>query len=191
MGVIDPREYKEELYNIQVAAFSAYPQKYRPSVDKEVFLSDIDDRSRYTVFGAFFKETGELKGYALLTIKDEAHMDFVVLKTVPEYEKYAINAALVNEMFLHYSDFLKVGGIICDGARSISHETNFQNFLEKYFEFRKAYCVLHVAYNPKIAPIVKLLFPFRGILRKFGQVGVIHKINGVLKMEEICRGISD
>ena len=39
---IDPIDYKEEIYEVQVAAFSAYPKKYRPTVDKKQFLEEID-----------------------------------------------------------------------------------------------------------------------------------------------------
>lgn len=60
-----------------------------------------------------------------------------------------------------YNDRLGKNFYINDGARSISHETNFQDYLEKYFGFRKAYCKLHVAYNRRIKLVVKVLFPFR------------------------------
>ena len=79
------------------------------------------------------------------------------------------------------------GKYICDGARSISHETNFQDYLEKYFGFRKAYCKLHIAYNPRVKWIVKMLFPFRKMLHRFDQIGFVHQINSVLYMEELCR----
>ena len=47
--VITPCEYKEQLYCIQIAAFSAYPKKYRPLVDKDKFLNGIDAWEKYTV----------------------------------------------------------------------------------------------------------------------------------------------
>lgn len=160
---INPCDYKEELYAVQVSAFSAYPKKYRPTVEKNRFMTGIDGWNNYFAFGAFYRETGEMTGYALL-MENENWVDFSVLKTKPEYEKYAVNAALCEGVLSHYSQFLSVGGIICDGARSISHETNFQDYLEKYFGFRKAYCRLHIQYNPKIKWLVKLLFPLRKCL---------------------------
>lgn len=108
-------------------------------------------------------------------------------KTIPRFEKFAINAALVEGILNYYTDFLSSGGIICDGARSVNHETAFQDYLEKYFEFRKAYCRLHIEYRPKIRWIVKCLFPFRNLLKKYDGIGAVHKINGILKMEEILR----
>ena len=186
--IINPREYKEELYRIRVAAFSAYPKKYRPSVDREGFINEIESWGKQCdVFGAFFRETNELAGYALLIRQDDNFLNFAVLKTTPALEKYAINAALVCGIVNHYEEFLRNGGIICDGARSINHETHFQDYLEKYFGFRKAYCRLHIKYNPKIEWLIKLLFPLRKALILLDMISIFHSLNGVLKMEEICR----
>lgn len=156
--VIDPTNCKEELYEIQVAAFSAYPEKYRPTVEKDAFIKGINGWNKYTVFGAFFRETGKLAGYAFCKESTCRFVDFSVLKTIPEYEKYAINAALVAGTLSHYTKLLEAGGILCDGARSINHETAFQDYLEKYFGFRKAYCKLHIVYRPRIQLIVKIFF---------------------------------
>ena len=76
---------------------------------------------------------------------------------------------------------------ICDGARSINHETAFQDYLEKYFGFRKAYCKLNVTYSPKFKCIVNLLYPFRKLLAKADGIGAVHSLNSILRMEEICR----
>lgn len=86
-----------------------------------------------------------------------------------------------------YNDRIGKNFYINDGARSISHETAFQDYLEKYFGFRKAYCKIHIAYNPSIKLVIKMLFPFRKMLRRFDEVGFVHQINSVLYMEELCR----
>lgn len=185
--LIDPCAYKEELYSVQVAALSAYPPKYRPTVNKEEFIKGIGGWTKYTVFGAFFRETGELAGYAWLSRTNDTFIDFRVLKTDPAYEKYSVNAALVEKIMEHFENFLSNGGMICDGSRSISHETKFQDYLEKYFGFRKAYCHLHIKYNPRIHWLIRLLYPVRKLLQKLDGIGIVHQINGVLKMEEICR----
>ena len=190
--IINPCEYKEELYKVQIEAFSAYPEKYRPSVEKDKFIAGIENLEKYEVFGAFHKEANDLAGYAFLKLQNDNFLDFAVLKTVPAMEKFAVNAALVYGIVNHYEEFLKSGGIICDGARSVNHETYFQDYLEKYFGFRKAYCNLHIQYNPKIKWLIKLMFPVRKTLNSFDGIGIIHSINSVLKMEEICRSeVSD
>ncbi len=64
------------------------------------------------------------------------------------------------------NDSLNKGFYINDGARSIRHETAFQDYLEKYFGFRKAYCKLHIAYRFPVNIAVKLLYPFRKKIKK-------------------------
>ena len=184
---IDPTEYKEALLEVQVAAFSAYPEKYRPTVEREAFFKEIDSWQDYIVIGAFFREGGALCGYALLSCDSEDFVDFKVLKTNPAFEGYAVNAALVEGVMRHFEAFLEKGGYLCDGARSINHETAFQDYLEKYFGFRKAYCSLRVAYKPGIRWIINLLFVFRKLLKKLDGIGIFHLFNSVLQMEEICR----
>lgn len=187
--VIDPKEYAPALYKVQVAAFSAYPAKYRPEVDKGAFLKSIGDGEwdKFVTFAAFHRESGELVGYSLISQPEQCWLELNVQKTMPEYEKFQLNAALVAGVLTHYAAFLEQGGVICDGARSINHETNFQDYLETYFGFRKAYCKLCIAYHPKIKWVIKLLFPVRGALQKLDGIGIVHQVNSVLKMEELSR----
>ena len=186
--VIDPAHYVEELYQVLIAAYSAYPEKYRPSVDMQEFLASMEQWEGHTCFGAFHRETDELCGYVVLSNPIDGYVDFKMLRAKPSQEKNGINAALVEGILKHFHAFLTDGGYICDGARSVNHETSFQDYLEKYFGFRKAYCRLRITYSPRIKWIVKLAYPFRKILLKLDGIGIVHSFNSVLKMEEICRG---
>lgn len=183
---IDPSAYSEDLFRVTSAAYETYPASYRPSIEHDSFVEEAKMWKFYKVYGAFFAETNELSGYACL-IKDGSYINFAVLKAVPEKEKLAVNAAIVNKILVDHEEFLKSGGYICDGARSIQHETAFQDYLEKYFEFRKAYCKLHVVYKPSLKKAVDIAYPIRGLLRKIDGISVIRKINALLKMEEIRR----
>lgn len=185
--VIDPTNYGEELYSVQIAAFSAYPPKYRPTVDKKAFMDNVQNWKQYIVIGAFCRESDELCGYALLRKESDNYIGFSVLKTNPRHEKNGVNAALVEAIMREFDPLLSSGGYICDGARSINHETAFQDYLEKYFGFRKAYCRLHVEYNPKLKWLMKLLFCARKLLSKLDGIGIVHSLNSILRMEEICR----
>ena len=184
---IDPANYAEDIYNVQIAAFSAYPKKYRPHVDRQEFLSSIKSWNCYVCIGAFHRESDKLCGYALLLEKSDVYVAFTVLKTDPEYEKCGINAALVAGVLKHFDAFLAGGGYICDGERSINHETSFQDYLEKYFNFRKAYCKVHLLYNPRLRWLIHLIYPIRKLLAKMDKIGIIHSLNSLLKMDEICR----
>lgn len=184
--VISPEEFKEDLYKTQIAAFSAYPSKYRPVVDKDSFLESVSawETKNIVIYGAFDREDNQLYGYAYLTVYDE-YIDFNMLRVYPEKEKAGINAAIVYQIVNDYNNRLDGKFYICDGARSISHETAFQDYLEKYFEFRRAYCKLHVKYNPKYKLFILGLYQFRWIFKKFDSIGIVHKLNGIVKMQEI------
>lgn len=184
---ISPKEYVEELYQVQVAAFSAYPEKYRPHVEMNSFAQEVECWNDTIVFAAFYKGSNQLVGYARLKKLDELWLEFNVLKTNPAFEKYAVNAAIVAKILIFFDDFLRKGGIICDGSRSINHETHFQDYLEKYFDFRKAFCHLHIRYNPKIVRKISILYRMKKVFMKLDNIGVVHQVNAVLKMEEIVR----
>ena len=182
---IAPLQYEEELYSVQAAAFSAYPTAYRPSVNYDAFIKSIEGWKKSITFGAFFKETGRLCGYAQI-IDHGSYLSLSVQKTDPAYEKYQINAAIVYQILQDYDERLRNGAYLCDGERNIMHETAFQDYLEKYFGFRKAFCKLNIAYSPKIKWAVSILYPFRKMLSKI-DIKLFKQITAVLKMEEIVR----
>lgn len=181
---INPQDFSEELFFVTVAAYSQWPEKYRPHTEKESFIKSVANWERYVVLAGFEVESEQLCGYALLQ-EHECHVDFVSLRVTPESEKKGINAAMVAGVLDEYSSRLGSNYYICDGARSIRHETAFQDYLEKYFEFRKAYCKLNIRYRFPIGIVVKLLYPFRNKINNNSGVG--SQIIGVLRMEEICR----
>lgn len=183
----DATKYVDEIYSIQMAAFERYPAKYRPTIDKVQLTEQIHRWSWYKVYGAFSKNDGTLCGYALLN-RNTKYIYYAIQKVSPCSEPKGINAALVYRVLADHADFLQNGGYISDGARNIQHETAFQDYLEKYFGFRKAYCKLHITYKPHIKVLVKLLYPFRDILKRLDSNPTIHKINGVLQMECFVRG---
>ncbi|MBR2988531.1 MAG: hypothetical protein IKC64_02265 [Clostridia bacterium] len=184
---INPIEYKDELFDCQVKAFEAYPKKYRPKVTYDGFIKSLSTWDEFIAYGAFNRETGKLSGYSLLKRYDERYIDFCVQKSIPDEEKLCVNFALVDAILADQAEFIKNGGYICDGARNVSHETHFQDFLEKYFGFRKAYCKLNIAYKPKIKFVVKMLYPLRKLLKAFDGIKFVHKMNAILKMEELVR----
>ncbi len=158
---INPSEFAEELYEVQIAAFGAYPEKYRPSVDHKAFTKGVVNWNGLC-FGAFLKDensynTSELCGYSYLTIQGRC-INLSVQKTKPEYESRGINAALVDGILQYFENELNGNCYICDGSRSISHETAFQDYLEKYFGFRKAYCRLRIVYRPSLGWLIKILY---------------------------------
>lgn len=188
---IEPEKYKEELYRVITAAFLDYPEKYRPSIDKErIFLEMESWLDEYEVLGAFFKETETLCGYALIKVHEE-YADMEVVKTDPAFEKYAINAAIGYKIVMIFHEKLGKGFYLCNGARNISHETAYPDYLEKYFNFRKAYCRLYIKYKWYLRLAVNILFPFRNALKIIDRISLIHNVVSILKMEEISRKVKN
>lgn len=183
---IDPIEYKEELYEVQKAAFTAYQNIYRPRIDHASFIKEIDRWSDFHVYGAFHRETGQLLGYAYLTVYPE-YANLNVLKTNPAYERYQINAAIINQILEDFKEKLCRNYYIIQGERNLVHMTAFQEYLETYFGFRKAYCRLHIKYRPFAGIVVKCLYPFRRLIKRTDVNSFTHNVAAVLEMEEICR----
>ena len=66
-------------------------------------------------------------------------------------------------------------------------ESNYQEYLLKNFGFRKAYCKLHIQYRPLMKLAVNVLYPFRGIIKKFSKNKLIYQVWCTMRQEEIHR----
>ena len=185
---IDPVEYAEDIIRVQTAAWSIYPEAYRPKSDADAVRRNVEKwRTQYRSFAAFSLEDGQMAGYALMTEYD-TWVDFTVLKADPDYERKGVNVALVAKLCEFYSDRIKNEGYyISEGERNIIHETAFQDFLAEKYDFRRAYCKLNIAYRKPIGLAVKILYPFRGIVSKMKNHSLMKKIDAILLMESICR----
>ena len=80
----------------------------------------------------------------------EVHEDWVlqsVIKTNPDYLKCNTNAALVAfALERYFGDGFSIK-YLTNGTKNVLHETNYHEYLMKYFGFRKAYCRLHIKYR--------------------------------------------
>lgn len=177
-------DYSEQLFEVTQSAFSDWPEKYRPVVEKGKFIFELKLWNENVIYGGFDRENGMLCAYSYL-VEYVGHLEFSMLRARPESEKRGINAAMVAAIVEDYNDKLSENFYINDGERAIRHETAFQDYLEKYFEFRKAYCHLNIKYRFPINIVVRLLFPFRKNINKNSSIGSM--ISSVLLMEEIVR----
>lgn len=182
---IEPEKYKEELFKVHQEALRSYSTP--KTADHDVFIDGVSKWDFYKVYGAFTKETKDLAAYALLRREDN-YIAFSVLKADPKCERDGVNAAIIRYMLESHEEFLSNGGYIDDGERAIFHETHFQEYLEKYFGFRKAYCRLHMEYNPKIRPIMAVLYKCRKMIFKI-KAKKLHPLHSLLVMEEITKGV--
>ena len=184
--VVDPIEYFDDIFYVSVEAYSVYPAKYRPNLIKDTYKNQIEKmiQDGYVFIGEFDRAKGNMVGFAVL----ECGSDFInyrMHKVLPAQEKRAVNAALVNGVLTYY----EAGNFkyIVDGERAIKHQTGFQNYLIKYFGFRKAYCKLNILYNPLFKVLVNMLYPVRAVLGNFKNNGLLYNVYCVLEQERIRR----
>lgn len=193
VSVCDPVRYEDELLDIFNTVQMSYPASNRNLMEKNAFhsyLTRLKSDSDIKIYVCFLRESGSVAGYAIVK-EFGSYLEYQVQKVKPEYEKYQANAALAYAVVTDHASRLSGGFYICDGARNINHATHFQDYLEKYFGFRKAYCNLHIRYRKGIKPIVSLIYPLKGLLRKLDGNKFLHQVNGVLRMEEFRRHMNE
>ncbi|SCZ81236.1 hypothetical protein [Pseudobutyrivibrio xylanivorans] len=169
--IISPCEYKKELYEVYEASLEGYKNNPQP-VSYNEFINTIETWQSIDecfLFGCFFYEDDSLCAYADVYNR-KPYLPISSLKSKPAMEKYGVNFSLVCGIVEFFENELKCGSYLCDGGRVVYHETNFQEFLYKYFGFRKAYCNLHIEYRKPIRIIVRILFPFRFVLGKINKL---------------------
>ena len=174
----------KEGYRVYSNAFIKYDTFIKP-LSKEEFGKSILDSS--DEFWAVFDKEKRVIAYANNIIEENV-CHYNSIKFDPAflhlYPSYAL-IYVMNQHYLNERDFRYVN----DGSRSISHQTNIQEFLIQKFRFRKAHCRLHIAYRKDIDIMVKALYPFYPFMKRV-KGGVFAKINTLLQHEEIRRSFA-
>lgn len=182
---VDKSEIVQNGFAVYKTAFTGYQTDMTPmsqeSFEKSILNADLN----VTVdFWAVYNLKNILIAYSE-NIVDYDCVNYSSIKFHPDYMKDYPSYALffkMNEYYLNEKKYQYVN----DGARSISHITNIQDFLMNKFHFRKAYCRLHVVYRRDIGLIVWVLYPFRTLISKVHHK-FFNKLSVLLKQEEIRR----
>ena len=177
--IIDRSIIEQEGYDIYTSALQQQNTFWKLK-GKEPFIKDLE--GEWEFWGIYFEAS--LIGYSQNKVTNGC-CDYSTIKIDPRYKKrypsyalfYLMNKFYLNQKKLNY---------VSDGARSLAHQSNVQDFLIRKFKFRKAFCYLHVVYNPKITGLINMLFPFRNIFYRI-NIRFFQKIGVVLKQEEIIR----
>ncbi len=162
---INPLNKIDELFEVYKESFSAYPNSYRP---KEIlfepfkeYIHSLYDSGSREFYAVFFLENKKMCGFLIIE-----HRGIIIglqqQKTIPFYEKYNCNAALIDYVLTKYNEQLSTKKVFfSNGSRNIKHKTNFNSYLEKYFGFRKAYSQLRIVYRFPLGFFIKMLKPFK------------------------------
>lgn len=179
-------DYVDDLYVLINDAYSGYDNAQSITFEQAKQKAEEISREKSTfVLGAFANDSEHLVGYLWCYIIDNC-ITLSEQKVIREYEHNGINAALLWELCQRYNEqYVDDGYYLLDGWKNILHNTNFQDYLVKYFGFRKAYSNLHIIYNPRYAwwlrPMLAFYPVYKGVLRKispsmYGQITAIKKL---------------
>ena len=180
--IVDKEVVIEEGFESYFAAFINYNTHINPKNKSEFQNELLAFGSEWEFWGIYNED--RMIGYCQNKVVGK-YCDYSTIKFHPNFLKLYPSYALFYTMNKYYLDEKKFD-YVNDGARSISHETNIQEFLIKKFKFRKAYCKLNIIYNSRIGFLVKLLYYFRLPL-KLLNFGSFIKLNILLNQEKIIR----
>ena len=181
--LIDGLKNKEDLWNVYRTAYSRYKNPDN-ILSQKTFFEDIR-MSNGEYYGAFCRESSVMAGWMYCERRD-GYVEAMKAKFNPLFKHVRPSAALFYFVLDYYLNQKQIP-YICTGTRCLNHKTNVQEYQFDKWHFRKAYCRLKVYYSPKIGGIVRMIYPFRRLLRCFDSVTFFHRVNGLLKMEEIAR----
>ncbi len=183
--MIDPRKHLDELYRVYEEAYARY-QNADNKVDYDCFVQGcMEDNSDTEYWAGYEIESGRMIGYVTVIVSEE-FVETSTAKFSTEYMKLRVSDALYATILKYYLNE-KSKKYVTSGQRSINHITESQTYKTDTFGFRKAYCKVHIKYNPKYAWIIRIVYPMRRIISKFDRITLVHQVCGVLRLEEIVR----
>lgn len=174
-------QFTKHVFPIVKDTFAHYKVHDRP-MNREVFskyLEECQERN-FDYWGIFLKETQEMVGFCTVNCWGDCceygytgiYSNYKSQGYYPYYGLYHhLNGYYLEEQGFRY---------VSDSARSITNHSEIQDFLIQNFNFRKAYCRLEVHYNWWMNIAVKLLFPFRKIIKN-------PQVKAILYMESMTR----
>ena len=184
---IDPVENVKELFEVYSAAYTRYSKAdNRKTFEQFKCQCERESKEEYDYWGGYSIETGNLIGFMTIRIGED-YVESCVAKYHPDFLKCRVSDAI------HYTvlnEYLNNCGkkYLSSGMRNINHITNVQDYKIDNFNFKKAYCHLCIMYRKPLDIIIRLLYPFKGLINKVNGGHFVHQMSSVLRMEEIRRG---
>lgn len=183
VSIIDPIPYAKEIYRVYTEAIEDY-KNFKNTTNINDFIASVEKDKR-TYWAAFNIETNEMVAYMIVGEK-ATYVDLYTAKFSKKFLNLQASTAMYNDVLEYYLNKRNFN-YVNSGERNINHQTNTQAYKIATFGYRKVYCKLHVIYNPKYKFLIKIAYHFRWLLSCLDKINIIHKINAVLKMEEISR----
>ncbi|MCF8218602.1 MAG: hypothetical protein K9J21_06435 [Bacteroidales bacterium] len=179
------KEIADEGYEVYQQAFRNYDTFLKPMSRKEFSDYVLSLNPDYWEFFACRNaEDGAMTAYSQNLVMDHT-AEYKIIKLHPDYLKDYPSYALIytmNEEYLQKRDMKYVN----DGARSISHQTNIQQFLMDKFKFRKAFTTLNLTYRKPLKLVVSSLMPFCSLIGKI-KARPFQRLSILLTQEALYR----
>ncbi len=173
----------EQAYDCHVECYKRYKFALPDNRNTfESFLLSLRDQPIFNVWGC--KKNSKLLGYVICLVENNGVFMHTVDITPEGLQDYAAYA-MIHTILEYYVNDKNLP--VSNGSRSISHETEMQDFLQK-FNFQREYSELRVVYRTDIKLIVCFLYPFRRLIKFFNVIPFVHKVSSILYQEEIIRG---
>lgn len=172
----------ENGYDCHVDSYKRY--KNATPLSRVLFASnciDYDKSGLFEAWGAF--KDGGLFGY-ILVIREDDGLFTHTIDITPEGLKEYCAYAMFNTLLTHYVCNEKT--VLCNGTRSISHETNMQDFLLS-FNYQREYAIVQLFYRRDVKVVVNTLYPFRHLVRKLPFNNFFKNVASLLYQEELAR----
>lgn len=185
VALTNKEEIAEHGFEVYRKAFQRY-ENAAPPLSQEAYRANIQalDEEHWDLWKVSDKESGRMVAYC--RNRDYGHCcDYTEIKFDPAYLRNYTSYALFQTMNEHYLNE-KGYKFVNDGARSIAHQTNVQDFLIQKFKFRKAYCKLHVIHKPWLERLVQASYPFRKLFDKL-PTAAAKRFSTLLTQEAILR----
>lgn len=182
--IIDRTFMLEYAYDIYYEASRIY-NTFEDMMSEAEFKNYIESLGdKYEFWGVFENESDKFCAYSQNFIDDKScfyEEIFSIPSSLKKYSSYALFYDM-NEYYLKNEGF----NYVYDGSRSLSHDTSIHDFLISKFKFRKAFVKLHLVYRNDVKLAVKILYPFRNIIKEI-NLDIFKKITVLLNHEEIGR----
>lgn len=178
---LEPKFLEKNGYKCYFSAYSRYSGAHPLGYND--YLSGLRGKMAgpFEFFGVFCGSA--LAGYAECLV-DPPWVATVTIKFDPAFLKNYSSYVMIDGLIYEY--VLKRGLRLCNGTVSVSHDTQFQDFLIKN-GFRKEFGILHLDYHPLVRVAVKGVYPLRsalGVMRSWPRFGALESL---LRLEELRR----
>ena len=160
---VDPKEYLQQICDVMVASFDNYPEEYKPNLSQFTaewfcrYIDNLEADSCHEFYLAFGEENG-VDGYLHIVKRKDGVIVLDQQKARPTSERLNVNFALLDHVLTTYADDIAAHrAIISNGQRNVRHKTEFNEFLIKYFGFRRVYTHLQIAFPPLLGIVIRPL----------------------------------